>query len=101
MAYDAANGYLAELRQSRAPGRPSAPPPPSKMLHLLENYRHFETLEEAVEDVTVAVFRLDGVCMPGREQSAEFVQVSRGAQGGGGEVLSQCSLFSGKGGEFF
>lgn len=77
MAYDAANEYLAERRLARAPRRPGDPPPLNgKLLHHMDGFRHFGSIEEAVFEVTEAVLARDGACLPGRELNPELVEVS-------------------------
>ncbi|CAM9391170.1 unnamed protein product [Ascophyllum nodosum] len=62
-AYDAANDFLARKRATRAPRRPSDRPPPNvKMLHRLEGFRCFSSMEQAVMEVTEAVLGEEGVC---------------------------------------
>ena len=74
-AYDAANDFLARKRATRAPRRPSDRPPPNvKMLHRLEGFRCFSSMEQAVMEVTEAVLGEEGVC---RGIGADLAEVGR------------------------
>lgn len=76
MAYDAANEYLATRRAERAPRRAGDPPPPDgKVLHRMEGFQPFASLDQAVLEVTEAVLGQDGACLPGREPNPDFVEV--------------------------
>ena len=75
MAYDAANDFLARKRADRAPRRSSdCPPPNGKMLHRLEGFQCFRSMEQAVLEVTEAVLGQDGACQAGR-RVVDFAEV--------------------------
>ena len=75
-AYEEVNEYLAKQRAARAPRRPTDPTPPNgKLLHDVEGFRYFGSMEDAIQEVTREVLGVDSTRQPGRERSADVAEV--------------------------